>query len=67
MNKFLLFRLVSSDGRITYSEIQTFMEKEHVMSIKYKSMATSLNKTISLTGSHLIYARKNVMDKFFPM
>ena len=59
--------LVSADGMIAFSEIQTFIEKEHAISRRYKSITTNLNTTVSLTSNHLIYARKNVMDKFHPM
>ena len=53
---FFFHFLVSADGRIAFSEIQTFLKKQHVISTRYKSVMTSLNKTISLTGNHLIYA-----------
>ena len=35
--------------------------------MKYKSIISSGNKTISLTGNHLIYARIGSADKFDPM
>ena len=59
--------LVSPDGGVKYSEIRTFMKKQPVAMTVYKSIKTSLNYTISLTGEHLIHARKSGTDKFNPM
>ena len=54
-------------GSITYSEVRTFMKKQSTMVGMYRSITTSLNKTISLSGDHLIYARSPGTDKFNPM
>ena len=58
---------VLSDGQVTYSYIDTFLHKQHNVAIMYKSIRTSLNETITLTGSHLIYSRKSFTDKFNEM
>ena len=57
---------MSSGGSIKYSEVIAFMHKDDSAIGAYKSIMTSRNKTISLSGSHLIYARINHNDKFVP-
>ena len=47
-----------------FSEIKTFMKKQPTVATMYKSIRTSLNYTISLTGEHLIHARLSGGDKF---
>ena len=43
------------------------MKREPTAATVYKSMKTSLNYTISLTGEHLMYARQSGADKFNTM
>ena len=62
-----MFNIVTSAGRITYSEVRTFMEKQTDIISKFKSITTYGNKTLIVTGNHLVYARKNSNDKFSPM
>ena len=68
---FLLFMflslLVSVDGSMTYSEIRGFMKKQNSMVTMYKSVTTSSNKVIQLSGNHLIYGRKTSTGEFNPM
>ena len=59
--------LVASDGRITYSEVKGFLHKLPTVTNFYKSITTSRNETINLSGRHLIYSRKSVTEKFHPM
>ena len=58
--------VVSTDGKLTYSKVTTFLKKWPSMITTYKSITTLRNKTISLSGNHLIYARKDGNDKFNP-
>ena len=58
---------VSSDGTITGSEIRLFLKKQHNVTSIYKTLETSWNNSITLTGNHLIYARQSTNDKFNPM
>ena len=64
---FSFVNLVSASGRLIYSEITSFMEREHFTTNMYKLLTTSYNKTISLSENHLIYARQTSMYKFMPM
>ena len=64
---FFLMILVSLSGRLTYSKVSTFMKKQANSINMYNSITTSGNKTISLSGNHLIYGRKSSSDKFHPM
>ena len=50
-----------------YSEVKTFLTKAPSVIDMYKLITTSLNKTISLTGSHLLYVRKANTEKFSQM
>ena len=58
---------VSPCSRITYSEVEAFLEKQYTMITMYKSITTSQFKKISLTGSHLIFTKKEYADQFDPM
>ena len=58
---------VSSEGRLQHSEVRTFLRKEESVIALYRSITTSGNNTISLSGNHLIHARKISNDKFTPM
>ena len=64
---FYLLYLVSKDGSLIYSEVTSFLEKQQDTTTVYKSIATSGNKTIHLTGNHPIYTRKSGTDRFYPM
>ena len=63
----IILYTVSKDGRIIFSEVRTFMHKEHMTTNLYVSLVTSSNKTIHLTGDHLIYGRESHTEKFNPM
>ena len=58
---------VSKDGSLIYTDVTSFLEKQQDTTTLYKSIATSGNKTIHLTGNHNIYTRKSGSDKFNPM
>ena len=60
-----LFLLVSVSGTVTYSEVRTYLKKQPDVIIKYKSISF-WNKTVLLTGNHLVYAR-GCNDKFNPV
>ena len=61
-----ILHLVSPDGSIVYSTVRTFLKIKHTEVTIYKSIMISGNKTIDLTGNHLIYSRKCSTDKFNP-
>ena len=61
------FFLVLSDGRIINSKVKAFVQNQPTVTDVYKSITTSKNKTIHLTGNHLIYARKGSAGKFSMM
>ena len=50
-----------------HSEVWAFMKKQQTITNNYKSIQTSLNSTISLSGNHLIYVRQSDMNRFQPM
>ena len=62
-----IFNLVSPKGTLMYSEVTTFMKKQSTVVTMYKSIRTSMNKTISLSADHLIYVRSFGSNKFTPM
>ena len=64
---FGIFVLVLSSGAVIYSEVRTFMKRQPTMITKYKSITTFWNKTLTLSGKHLIYARRSLNEKFNPM
>ena len=66
-NLYFLGHTVSHSGNIVYSEIRGFMKKQHTGIVMYKTLTTSKNKTIQLSGDHLIYARKTSLNKYHPM
>ena len=43
------------------------MKKQQIGIAMYKTLTTSKNKTVQLSGDHLIYARKNSFNKYHPM
>ena len=62
-----MFNIVTTGGRIIYSEVRTFMKKQADMILKFKSITTYPDKILTLTGNHLVYARKTYNDNFNPM
>ena len=60
------FDKVSSNGKVMYSKVGAFLKKWPNIMTQYKSI-TTVNGTISLTGNHLVYARRNILDQFNPM
>ena len=63
---FLYFDIVLPTGTITYSEVRAFLKKQSGIITQYRSIVT-VNETLTLTGNHLIYARENSADQFFPV
>ena len=63
----LILLAVSEDGKLTYSKVTAFLKKWPSMISMYKSITTLGNKTISISGNHLIYTKKDKNDKFNPM
>ena len=51
---------------MTYSAVKAFLKKEQNVITQYKSIVT-MNKTLTLSADHLVYARKKLVDKFYPM
>ena len=62
-----IWYLVSSKGSVTYSEVRALPHKQPTVTDMYNSITTSMNTTISLSGKHLIFARKVFTNKFQPM
>ena len=60
------FASVSSSGTVKYSAVKAFLKKQPKMVAEYKSIAT-VNETLTLSGNHLVYARKVVDDQCNPM
>ena len=60
------FDAVTSTGSVTYSEITAFIKKEPNLITHYKTITTA-NETLTLTGNHLIYARRSFGCQFNPM
>ena len=54
----------SADGNIEFSEVITFLKKRHTGITMYKSINISGNRTICLTGNHIIYSRKYSTEMF---
>lgn len=55
------------DENTLYSEVGTFMKKDYAITSDFKSITTSGNKTISLTGDHPIFSRNGDADQFNAM
>ena len=62
-----LISVVSKFGIVRYSEVVSFLQKEANVVAKYESITTSHNESIQLSGSHLVFARKHIDEKFNPM
>ena len=59
-----MFIVVSQATTVTFTEISTFLKYTPDAIYKYKSITTLWNKTITLTGGHLVYTRKSSDCKF---
>ena len=64
---YLILNSVLQGGKISYSEVRAFLMKESSAINMHKSITTSMNSTITLTGNHLIYAKNRNADQFYPM
>ena len=58
---------VTPYGGVTYSEVKIFLVKQPDVVTEYRTITTSSNRTISLSGNHLIYTHESGSDKFLPM
>ena len=56
--------LVTLEGRLKYSEVRAVLHRTPNVITVYKSITTQGNRTISLSGNHLVYTRKSHHDKF---
>ena len=52
---------------MTYSEVRTFLEKDNNAIMKYLSIMTSCNRTLTVSPNHPVYARKGCNDEFTPV
>ena len=59
----LYFGTASSTGVITYSKVRSFLKNQQNTITQYQAIET-VNKTVMLTGNHLIFARKYFAKKF---
>ena len=62
-----IFHPVSSEGKLRYSKVKTFLLKKESVTAVYMLIRTSWNISISLSENHLIYTRKGFNNKFTPM
>ena len=62
-----IHNVVSSTGRMAYSEVKTFLKKDQLMIAKYLSITTLHNETLTLSADHLVYARTYLSNGFSPM
>ena len=67
MSLFVFCNIVSSSGSVQYSEVKAFLKKIPDVIMKYMSITTDANKTITLSENHLIYAKKFTTEQFHPM
>ena len=58
----ILFIFSGKDG--LYSEVRSFLKKQHHVTNMYKSITASHKNIIDLSENHLIYSRKSVTEKF---
>ena len=64
----LIFILIGfSNSEMEYGELRTFLKRQSDVIMKYKSITTSMNQTLSLSANHLIYARQNCHERFTPV
>ena len=66
-NIIFIFNVVSATGNLIYSEVITFLHKAPEMIVKYMSVTTLSNETLTLSQNHLIYTKKYYNDNFHPM
>ena len=52
---FLFHYPVTSEGFIEFNEVTSVLRNQPTVTAMYKTITTSTNKIISLTGNHLIY------------
>ena len=64
---FIILYTVSSNGNVTYSKVMTFLQSDPNIVAKYMSITTSCNKSLTLSGNHLVYARKYSTNEFNTM
>ena len=64
---FFVYYSVTSSGKIGFSEVKTFLKTQDAVTYTYKSIRTSMNVNITLTGYHLIYVQKSCVQKFIPV
>ena len=57
---------MSPTGKLTYSQIVKFLQKAPNMITEYLSITTIGNKTLTLSTSHLMFARENDKSEFHP-
>ena len=57
----------TSNGEAIYSEVRAFLKRQPDVIVSYKTIKTLWNQTLSLSGNHLIYARKSGQGVFIPM
>ena len=67
MSGILIHFLVSPDGTIIYTKVKGFLDKMPTTIAKYKSIETSYNNTLTVSGQHLIYAKRKGTNKFKPV
>ena len=58
MKLYFVLLIVSSSEFVSYNDVRIFLKKIPNVIGWYNSIKTSLNKTISLSGNHLIYTRR---------
>ena len=63
----LLYEIVSATGKMTYNEVRTFLKKDSLAMVRYKSITTSSNDSLTLSGDHLVFSRKSHNDEFNSM
>ena len=63
----LLFQTDASNGKTTYRAVKSFLKRQPAVIMNYRTITTFRNETLSLSGSHLIYARQISNAKFTPM
>ena len=63
----VVFGIVSSTGRMAYSAVRIFLKKDSLTIVKYQSITTSCNESLTLSEDHLLYARKVGSEEFHPM
>ena len=52
---------------MVYSEVRTFLKRDPLVIVKYLSIATLYNKSLTLSADHLVYARKFANEEFNAM